>query len=174
MPSRRSRQAFKFAFRSNPVGRLLPSACHSETGTPNAGDDLSAKFLQAAEIANSATVRIWNFECLRITGSSMMLNHQEIRLSEFGEPMNLMSRTPDEHDLIPRTIATAVVVLIWWSALAFSQNTSQTTNSTQPISLHANASGARSSLAQKPCGDRGAMSRIEEKGSKKNYVTNEK
>jgi len=51
--------------------------------------------------------------------------------------MNLMSHTPDDRDLIHRTIATAVVVLIWWSAVALSQNTSQTTNSTKPVSLHA-------------------------------------
>jgi len=58
-------------------------------------------------------------------------------LGAFGEKMNLTSRTPDDQDLIHRTIATAVVILIWWSAVALSQNTSQATNSTKQISLRA-------------------------------------
>jgi len=51
--------------------------------------------------------------------------------------MNLVSRTPEDQDLIHRTIATAVVVLIWWSAVALSQNTRQTKKLTKPVSLRA-------------------------------------
>lgn len=47
-----------------------------------------------------------------------------------------LSRTKDDHDLIRRVIATSVIVLLWWSALALTQNSNQKTNLTEPVSLH--------------------------------------
>jgi hypothetical protein len=46
-------------------------------------------------------------------------------------------RTPDVIFLMRRSAAALVIMMIWWSALTFAQNASQSTNATKPLSIRA-------------------------------------
>jgi hypothetical protein len=46
-------------------------------------------------------------------------------------------RTPDAQYLIRRSALALLIVLIWWSALAFAQDATQSTNATKPFSTRA-------------------------------------
>jgi len=65
----------------------------------------------------------------------------ESRLGRFGENMNRTAipwyRTPDGKLLMRRSAIALVILVIWWSALAFGQNATQTTNVTKSVSIRA-------------------------------------